>query len=263
MWDKNLYSLYWFIHLLCIFAIYLYYFLTLIQCVVPPMRYSPSQISHRLLFFKNNMAISHGIKSFGKRLIQHGTPLDNDSCQETCHCVGFPWPVASFRVYPPATAWGPLWAVGSYLLQCSPSWTIGAQLVSPCSLSWATGDSQFQHLEHLFLILLQLPCLHHCSLTFYYSSLSQLLCRECLPILKHVITEALLMLLISSALCSVQHLSRSWWLLADTSKTLPYKFTILPENELLKNIRFWCLVEGLDCFMVPLWLKKHISNQRN
>lgn len=161
------------------------------------------------------MGISHRIKSFRKRLIQHGTPLDHSSWQKTCPCVGFPQPVASFRVYPPATAWGPLWAAGGYLLQCGPSQTAGRQLVSPCSLSWGRGtlnSSTWSSCSSFFFSDLVVCII---VLTFYYSSLSQLLCRIFLPILKHVFREALLMLLIGSALFSVQRLSRFWWLLAD------------------------------------------------
>ena len=82
---------------------------------------------------------------------------------------------ASFRTYPSAPIWGPLWASGGYLLHHGPPWAAGAQPTSPWSSPQTAGESLLQCLEHLLSLLLHWPwCQQSCC-----SHIFLLLCHSC------------------------------------------------------------------------------------
>jgi len=110
---------------------------------------------------------------------------------------------ASFR-HPPALAWGPPRAAGGNLLHCGPEWAAGRQPASPWSAPWAAGEPLLRCLEHLLpSFCTYLGVCRVVSLTYSRSShLSALAQQVFFPILKYVITEALPLSLMGSALAS-------------------------------------------------------------
>jgi len=102
---------------------------------------------HGLQFFMNfsNMGPSHGVQSFRNKVLQRGSPMGPQSCQE----LGPVW--ASHRAHPAAPAWCPPWAACGYLLHSGPPWAAGGQPASSWSSPWAAAESLLWCLEHLLL----------------------------------------------------------------------------------------------------------------
>lgn len=88
-------------------------------------------------FSCSSMSPFYMIQSFRNGLFRHRSPMWLQVLQENlllsigpqllpgaCSGVGFPWAAASYRAYPPALVWSPLWAAGVQL--ASPWAAVGA-----------------------------------------------------------------------------------------------------------------------------------------
>ncbi|KAM9591174.1 uncharacterized protein ACIBXB_006073 [Morphnus guianensis] len=178
--------------------------------------------SHGLQFFTNcsSMGSFHRVQSFRNRLLQRGSPtgpqvlpenllqhgllsMGCSSCQELAPARGSPWAAGSFRAHLPALAWGPPQAAGWDI--CSTVDLHGLQgdnlrhhglhhgvQGNLCSGTYSTSSPSFTDLGVCRVV----------SLTYSHSSLPAAVAQHFFPLLKNVITEALPLLLIGSALAS-------------------------------------------------------------